>query len=70
MAKPINKFGKGSISLAVFEQQNEKSNDKEFYSLQRSRKIGNEWKNENILLNKQQLLDVQEVVAQALKEGA
>jgi hypothetical protein len=29
-----------------------------FYSLQKSRKIGDEWKNESVLLNKEQLAQV------------
>ena len=44
MAKPIRKYGKGAISLAVFENAKGGSSDNEFYSLQRSRKIGSEWK--------------------------
>ena len=68
--KPKNKFGKGQISLAVFEPTQEGAGNKDFYSLQRSRKVGEEWKNENILLSQEQLKDVKELIEQALGEGA
>jgi len=72
MAKPIRKYGKGAVSLAVFENAKEDGSRNEFYSLQRSRKVGNEWKNESVLLNKEQLAIVQELAGQALsgEEGA
>ncbi len=69
MAKPIRKYGKGAVSLAVFENANDDGSRNEFYSLQRSRKIGDEWKNESILLSKEQLAIVQEIVGQALSGG-
>lgn len=68
MAKPIRKYGSRAISLAVFEKTAGDGSTKQFYSLQRSRKEGNEWKNESILLFKEQLKDVQKVLGQALAE--
>ena len=72
MAKPIRKYGKGAVSLAVFEKTNDDGSKNEFYSLQKSRKIGDDWKNESVLLNKEQLAVVLEIAGQALsgEEGA
>lgn len=71
MAQPKQKYGKGQLSVAVFEQIVEGGKvANEFYSVQRSRKIGEEWKNESILVSKEQLRDLQELIGQALGEGA
>lgn len=69
MAKPVRKYGKGAVSLAVFEKALEDGSRKEYYSLQRSRKVGDKWENESILLFPEQLADVHEIVGQALEEG-
>ncbi|MEK7476395.1 MAG: hypothetical protein AAB152_12285 [Candidatus Coatesbacteria bacterium] len=72
MAKPIRKYGEGAVSLAVFVNEKEDGSKNEFYSLQRSRKIGDEWKNESVLLSKEQLAIVHQIVGEALsgEEGA
>ena len=73
MAKPIRKYGKGAVSIAVFEKTNDDGSRNEFYSLQKSRKVGDEWKNESVLLSKEQLAIVLEIAGKALsgeEEGA
>ena len=72
MAQPKYKFGKGSISLAVFESVGKGGSPgfDDFYSLQKSKKVNDQWVNENILLSVSQLKDVKDLIEQALKEGA
>lgn len=68
MAKPVRKFGIGAVSLAVFEKKRGDGSTEEFYSLQKSRKLGGEWQNENVLLTREQLGSVVEVIQEALEE--
>lgn len=71
MAQPTQKYGKGQLSVALFEQVVEGSQiANEFFSVQRSRKVGEDWKNESILVSKEQLKDLKDLIDQALAQGA
>ncbi len=64
--QPKMRYGKKPFSLAVFESTKDDGNNRDFYSLQKSRKVDNEWKNDGFFATLEEVKDLRDLIDQAV----
>ena len=68
--KPVSQVKKGAIQVSKWKNKDKEGNDFFSYTLQRSYKVGEEWKTQTINLNEKDLLPTATLLQSMYLEGA